>query len=263
MAHKNPIAIWLYTNREKYDVQFTMMNWTKRYDVPLYDFEVSCNYKSFKILGRGVDENKEIALEKASSELIEKMICIENEFDSVGLAASVAVDATLHAQNEALERYYLKCHLDQKIGFELMKIEVATAFQNLFNRISCDVQFYKMHTAPSENGVICFLNHRENFDLFSFGFSYGQDSRACAHKSLIEALPNIIWKIENPTAETDIWQISPEFKNKIKPLFALPVSDQTIIASPQLNAVEIKNCHQLVGSLSELKFFKCEAVGQI
>lgn len=258
MAHKNSIATWLYTNKEKYNVQFTVMNWTKKYDVPLYDFQVSSDYKSAKISGRGVDENKDVALEKASSELVEKMICLENDFDSVGLAASAVVDAKAHAQNEALERYYLKSHLDHKIGFEVIKINVASPFQNLLNSIGCDVQFYKMKNESDRNGMVCFLSHSENSDLFSFGFSYGQDLSACAHKALIEALPNLIWKIENPGVNTEIWQISPKFKNRIVPLFSLSADVKVMIASPQLNTVEIENCDHLTNSISDLKIYKFE-----
>lgn len=234
------------------------MNWTEKYDVPLYDFEVSCNYKSSKIFGRGVDENKDVALEKASSELVEKIICLENGIDSVGLAASVVVEAKAHAQNEALERYYLKSHLDRKIGFEDIKSDIAPTFYNFLDRVNCEVQFYKMRNESDGNGIVCFLNHRENSELFSFGFSFGQDLSACTHKALIEALPNLIWKIENPNAETDIWQISFEFKNRIKPLFSLPVNADAFVAAAQLKAVEIKNCNHIIESISGLKISKFE-----
>lgn len=219
MANKNPIAQWLYNNLDQYNVSFTMATWPRKYGFSLYDFEVRCDFKGMTLLARGVDEVKDIALEKACSELLEKMICLSVDTNSEGMAASAIIDTKNHARNEALERYYLKSHLKKKVGFDEAVCSESDFIREIKRQFNCSVQFFRMK-APSDNfGVVCKISSQVQSTAFSYGFSLGESLEIAINKSLIEALPNFIWKAENPEANTEnVWQISNDFNSRISPL---------------------------------------------
>lgn len=233
MANKNPIAQWLYNNLDQYSVSFTMAAWPKKYGFSLYDFEACCDFKGIKLLARGVDQAKDIALEKACSELLEKMICLSVDTNSEGMAASAIVDVKNHARNEALERYYLKSHLEQKIGLNEVVCSESDFTLKIQRQFNCSVQFFRMNTPSDKFGLVCKISSQVQSTAFSYGFSLGESLEIAMNKSLIEALPNFIWKLENPEANTEnVWQISNDFNNRISPLLNQP--DNMVEVQPPL-----------------------------
>lgn len=223
MANQNPIANWLYQNKQKFSVQFTKLNWTKDYGFELSDYEVSCTYKSKKLIGRGIDSVQAIALEKASSELLERMFCVDQKIDSTGLAISAVIDTKEHAKLEAMERFYLKEHLEKKVSFRLLEAN-SNFIDEVQAKLNCKVRFFQMRTVENIFGIVAQILSENN--EFSYGFSLGLKCESAVNKSLQEALPNFIWKIKESPADEDCpWQLTYKFHHEITPLFGanLPV----------------------------------------
>lgn len=217
MAHKTPIAAWLLSQKETMDVQFKEMNWTKKLNFEIYDFEITAHYQTQKIIGRGIDRIREIALEKAASELVEKIFCIENEIDSIGLAVSVNIDAFEHSRKEALERYFLKMHLESDSCFEQVSCE-ANQGKIVLGGQEIKSRFFKFVTDANSIGILCRLDIDNRSDIWSYGISLDSSIEYAKSKALIEALPNFAHLLGSDTMNkdlTDIWQLTVDFNNKI------------------------------------------------
>lgn len=238
MAHKNPIASWLYKNSDRYGIRFKLADWTTKHGFELFDYQVTGEFQGIKLSSRGIDDSKEIALEKASSEFLEHMICVAADLNSEGMAVSASVDAALHAKNECLERYYLRKHLSDDIGFRRTDYEKEQPALKIEKQLNCSIDFFELKTSGEGFGIVCRIQSYNKSEVFSFGFSYSDSLVGSAEKSLLEALPNYIWKMENPDSSTEnIWQISNDFKNRISSLLGKNCAQE--ISAPNINQVLI------------------------
>lgn len=250
MAHKNPIASWLYKNSDKYTIRFKLADWTTKHSFELFDYEVTGEFQGVKLVSRGLDASKEIALEKASSEFLERMICVATDLNSEGMAVSASVDAVLHAKNELLERYYLRQHLDCKIGFHKVHSEKIELTIKIENQLNCFVNFFQMKTSGAGFGIVCKIQSHSAEQVFSFGFSYSDSENLSVEKSLLEALPNFIWKMENPDSNTErVWQISNDFKSRISSLLGKACEQEISIPSIKQISINTNNlfCNEING----------------
>lgn len=251
MARNNPIASWLYLNRQVYDVQFTKMKWTANFDIALSDFEVCCSFKGKKLTGRGVDLDKDIALEKASSELLERMICADLGIDTVGVAASVVIDAKEHAKFEALERYFLKQHIGSQVSLKECFVELPLNHA-LTKKLDCSIRFFEIQTLPGDKGIVAQIT---SDDFFSYGFSYGNNWSRVAEKALIEALPNYAWKLLKTDTKESPWQVSDSFHKEFAPLI-MQSSSNNEIPKPKLQEATIDSKNLFCSDLAGLKIYR-------
>lgn len=255
MANKNPIAGWLYQNKNNFNVQFRQLNWTRDYAINFYDYEVSCSYKGKRLIGRGIDSVQNVALEKASSELLERMICVDKNIDSIGLAASAVIDAKEHAKFEAMERYYLKEHLEKKLSF--LPLAATSRFSDEIERkFNCKVSFFKMRTERDVFGIVARILS-SNGD-FSYGFSLGHQCDGTLDKSLQEALPNFVWKRQSSSIVDDCpWQITNYFHNEIAPLLAVNSSNEKMeILKANLTEHKIEHKDLFCAGVPNLKIYR-------
>lgn len=211
---------WLYSKREELELEFATGDWPEKAGLKLYDYETIVRYKNTELIGRGVDQAESVSILKSVYELIERIICHDLNISSVGLSIQSSVDsiydADLHAQNEVLERHYLKKHVDQ--GIQFLNIDVNTPLVRDFKKhnSSCEVRFFKIMTPKDYFGVGCLLNAE---DRSSIGFSCSFNELKSIDKSLIEALPNFYWLGENRVKDEEKpWHLKREFLSKINEL---------------------------------------------
>ena len=129
MANKTPLASWLYSKRQELNPKFKEFNWPTRVFPGVFDFATTITWNGIESNGRGVDSQREIALEKSVAEAIERLICKSIGFDSVGFALAGTHDPEDHAKFEAMERYFLNIHLEEKIPF----YQIAFVFREFTN----------------------------------------------------------------------------------------------------------------------------------
>lgn len=242
MAHKTPLATWLYLNRTVLAPTFTEFKGTGELVPGLFDFSTKIMWQGTEIEGRGVDNNREIAFEKSVAECIERIICATKNIDSIGLAVSGGGHCPQsHAQFEALERYYLDEHLQKKIP--LIEVKSDTILANTFLAMNpeCEVRFFQMATPTSLYGLVCQISDTERK---SFGFAMSDSMENSQRRSFLESIPSFCWlKNKNELNQSDSsvpWQISKEFISKISPLLvSIPVNDFRKSFLPNLVSEEV------------------------
>lgn len=220
MANKTPLAAWLYLNRSKLDPKFTEFKGTGELLPGLFDFSTRISWNGVELEGRGVDERREIAFEKSVAECIERIICVEKNITSVGLAVSgEGHDPDTHARFEALERCYLNEHLRKRFNFN--KIESKNSIVESFLNKNPDfkVEFFKMLTPNHLHGLVCRIS---GANRVAFGFALSESSHDSERRSFLETIPSFAWLKENDDAELRNknipWQISIDFISNISPL---------------------------------------------
>lgn len=221
MAHKTPLAHWLYIHREKFCAQFKELNWPKSYGVDVFDFSTTIKINDQIFEGRGVDIFRDIALEKSVSEVIERYISISLGFDSVGFSVSGVIDTKVHAYNELLERYYLNQHLKNMTPlFNLEnKFLKDDSIQKFEEKNTLTVEHYIVNTPNNMFGLVCRIRSK-NFNKIAFGFSLNQNLESAINKSFLEALPNYAWldQKSNDSKQNIPWHISEEFTDELNSL---------------------------------------------
>lgn len=246
MAHKTPLASWLYSNRNSLGTVFKEFNWPRQYLPDVFDFSTKILFDGIEAEGRGVDSIREIALEKSASEAIERLICKVLKFNSVGLALTGSFDPSPHARFEALERYFLDYHIDHQIDFELVRETNSLAEQFRLLNPKTKLSFYRMATTLEFYGVVCVIESSVG-SAIALGFALSESLNISLRRSLFEALPNFTWlldqsKVECRTQEGIPWHIGEKFLDKIKPLLkANQISESQIIhiESPPLEKLGV------------------------
>lgn len=212
MAYQNKVTSWLFQNRESLIPQFTEFNWPSRYFSGLYDFEAAIELEGLKYMGRGIHESQAIALEKATCEAIERLICDKLKIGSVGVALSGETNAATHAKHEALERYFFNEHIRQNLPFEPVQDSSNPLYEST-RRLSEDFQkqnrntkltFYRMATPAHLVATVCNISHDKNNPEF-IGLALHTDPENSARHSFYEALANYARKCDSPgTFEAEV-----------------------------------------------------------
>lgn len=245
MAHKTPLATWLYSNREVLSAQFREFNWPVRYLPGVFDFSTKIFWDGIEAEGRGVDLIREIALEKSASEAIERLICKSLNFDSVGFAVAGSHNPAAHARFEALERYYLNFQIENQVGFNLIEDENSVTSQFRETNSKAELSFYQMATPLENFGIVCKIERLDE-KVKSLGFAFSESLDQSLRRSLFEALPNFTWFSDGPnydsrTQEAVPWHVDEKFLDKIEPLFQAQQKSwlQQRISPPCLEQVNV------------------------
>lgn len=219
MATKTPLASWLYSKRQELNPQFKEFNWPSRVFPGLYDFATTISWNGIEAGGRGVDSQREIALEKSVSEAIERLICKTLGFDSVGFAIAGTHDPSEHAKFEAMERFFLKHHLDEKIPFSPISVESEEARKFRNQNPDAVLSFFSMQTPKNLFGVVCSIKS-EKIKLTALGFGLSDSIERSVQRSFNEALPNFAWLTDDDKSiEFELpWHIDSKFLAQIEPL---------------------------------------------
>ncbi len=244
---------WLLENRSKVNPRFTEFSWPERYFRGLHDFEariivrdVKCNgtgeSRTIEAYGRGIDFDQELAVEKASSEAIERLICMSVKIGSKGVAVAGRNGADEHAKNEALERYYFTMQETRGFPFEKIESAIAKQFaekfaaQNQYN----ELRFYRMAIDGSINGIVCAIGKNPDDPKF-LGIALDRDQDYAITRSMCEALANFAKHSDDPVAykakvcvNDDLWICRDLFLNNIGSLFCGHSIDRSILPAKYL-----------------------------
>lgn len=190
--------------------------------------------------------HREVALEKAVSEAIERLICQSLGFNSVGFAVAGTHDPSTHAKHEALERYYLNRHLEK--GISLVRVEpkpLTLGAWDSFSKNSSAV-FYRMRTIRGLFGIVCRLSSKDD-EAVSFGFALSESLENGVQRSLFEALPSFAWLVsgEDLSEHAMPWHIDRNFVSKLDSLLS---QDGEFIS----DADDLPNLRQSPVSISEI-----------
>ena len=255
MANKTSLAAWLYSNRQALSPRFKEFSWPERFLSGLFDFSTVLTLDGVEVEGRGVDTSREIALEKSVAEALERLICKNQGFDSVGFAVAATINPTTHARFEALERFYLGKHIQTKTSFK--KITANCQLAELFQaqNSNSEISYYRMATPENIFGVVCLIESLQNQQR-SLGFALSDSLDNCLRRSLLEALPNFAWLIEKDTdirttEPTTPWHIGSDFLKEIVPL--LETKENSVEQTGTFQIPGLKNVDVLYSQIKILK----------
>lgn len=251
MANKTPIARWLLSNRASLTPSFKQLEWPSRYFPGAFDFSATISVNAIEVTGRGIDFDKELALEKAAAECVERFICKRLNIDSVGLAVSGESGAAEHAKREALERYFFQEHIRRQIplvtinadsaGFSSYR-ETLIEFQK-YNGGAGDLEMYKMATSPHAFGCVAVIStNRPSF----VGLALHSDAPKAALHAFLEAMANFARFRDAPNtfeqerkSNPDLWNCDPEYISTIVALCKSVEPEVQPIQLPQLISVPL------------------------
>lgn len=234
MAYKNPLATWLFSQRTIFFPNFTELDWPMRFGPGLFDFSTQIKLGDILADGRGVDTDREIALEKSVAESIERLICTKLKISSVGVAVSGAESSETHARFEALERYFLNKHLEKEIPFSKIEnpaLDKIISIQK--HRPQSKVMLYQMAISNELCGVVCIIKEG---GVISPGFALSVNIENSIRRAYFEALPNFARLIENSNEKipSEFWHIQTSFIEKLTSLLVPDNNFTQLIKTPTL-----------------------------
>lgn len=241
MANHTPLATWLYSKRIELNARFREFNWPERIFPGVFDFETKISWNGIEADGRGVDSQREIALEKSVAEALERLVCRTLEFDSVGFAIAGTHDPSQHAKFERLERFYLEEHLKNVNPFSKLNFEYPEYAKLKDLSPSAKIDFYRMATEPDLYGIVCRIGS-ETPGKTSLGFALSDSIEQSIRRAFFEALPSYAWMISDEELELRElpWHLKPSFLEKMNALFSdSRKKELATLQSPQLALIEL------------------------
>lgn len=239
MANSNRLTHWLLSNSHRFSLSFRRLDWPLRFGLNFHDFEATLKYCDTIGIGRGTDDSPEIAIEKACSEALERLVCSELNISTVGVSLSAGpFNSKLHSYYECLERFFLKSHIVDGVPFLKSTCEVVG--------LKDITQFYQFSLQGPLSGIVCRIGAENSIPFY--GFSLKGDLVSSHKQSFYEAAANYSRFCDSPSSfiqeqkDLNIWQASPSFISKVEPLLKLIPKDQMkSYPIPRVDAVKI-NC---------------------
>lgn len=253
MADKALVAAeWLFLNRSKLDAKFHEFSWSDPWGLSLFDFEVSL--MGGRHSGRGTAKTEDLAMAKAVSEAIERLVCAELNISTQGVAAHpLKVEAELNAFNESLERTLFQHHLRNEIPFldQVPSPEVANLFVSI-EKMGGAISLQKMLPAIGNESCVCVI--RKNNQNF-LGLGFGESSAFVQWGAIIEALRNFATYCKGPDdfvqqtkLNSDLWSCDSRFFEEHSALFL----ENTINSKSDLIFKSFTNSFENLNSKIEL-----------
>ncbi len=256
MAHQTPIARWVLNNRERLNPSFVKYDWPERYFRGITDFASSFTVDGIEAVGRGIDHDQNLALEKSAAEAVERYICKALNIDSIGVAVSGESGAREHAEREALERYFFNEH--QRLQKPFLKI-TADSFEfpficdileefETYNSGVAQLSFFKM-AAPSPCHAYVTIIGKQGTAQF-LGLSLHRETKRAIPRAFFEAMANFAKFRDEPNAfekdrvaSPDAWNSDPVFLATLAPLFNSKTAEAAPIPTPSLLSVPLNVSH--------------------
>lgn len=186
---------WIEQYNEKLGLEYSQFGWTQGLDAELHDIQCSLKFGGNQVLGRGTDVSENVAIVKATAEVLERYFLDQLSVaeTSNGVAVhTVQQFAELNATFELLERDAFLCHFLTKVPFssvELPGIQESKLFNSILKLLEAqgaEVKFGQMNTDSRFKGIVCAI-----FGIHSasgFGMTLGTSVRATLHESVMSSL---------------------------------------------------------------------------
>jgi len=174
------------------------------------DIEVKISIDGNIFLGRGTDKDGDLALEKASSEAIERWCCHRLHASTVGCAVhSNELEASKNAQGEFIERLVFDQFIERGGNVtELFNMVNGQAYQK--------IRLWYINNSLSEKVVIAIAVH-DNVPV-AIGIGHAVQAQFAAEKAYVEALRNLAAFKHDPelfkkitSDNSDFWCCDPNF----------------------------------------------------
>ena len=202
MGNTSKLALATYLCRDQINLQITEMNWPSLLDALFFDFKVTIEIDGKNYFGRGVNFNKEQALNAAIGEAFERSIDLTQvEFDSKtigGIAVHTDIELARQAAIcELIERDSFFCHFLTSTPF-LSKLNfdeslIGQKILRISEKFGINVQCFQMSAPPPFfAAIVCFNGERSRNLRFGIRVGLGCSQHSIQHamdKALLEGVP--------------------------------------------------------------------------
>ncbi len=235
MAYKTVATRWLLSKKDLLKVSFAEHKDTHNLLPNLTDIEVKISIGSLTFSGRGTDLVGDIALEKASSEAIERWCCHKLEISTVGCAIrSTEEDAKSNSVSEFIERFYFDQFLEHSFHSPRLKTE----------SIGPEAQINYYELTRTKCGSVILSLVVDSKKPVCLGLALEKELKDGFTKSSIEALRNYAVYKENKSSffeavsnEPNLWCCDPEILGKIyNKISALRTISDSFIEIPKFKS---------------------------
>lgn len=245
MANKTVATRWLLSKKDLLKVSFVEHKNTQDLLPHLSDIEVKISVDRLTFSGRGTDSIGDIALEKASSEAIERWCCHQLGISTVGCAIrSTKETAEFNSTSEFIERFYfdqLLSHSGQALDLKIESIGTDT-----------QINYYELAITDYGSVVLCLVV--DSSKPICLGLALEQDLNNGFKKASIEALRNYaVYRENKPNflkmtkEDHNLWCCNPDYLSKIFRLLSLELKTSNFYAEvPRLKSLT-KNVSSILG----------------
>ncbi len=237
MAYKTIATRWLLAQKSSLDVSFIEHKDIRAFMPNVTDIEVKISISGVIHSGRGTHPIGDLALEKASSEAIERWCCHKLRVSTVGCAIhSIKERAELNARSEFLERFLFDQFFSKTISTLSSKIDPLGP--------SASINFYEL-TKTTIGSVVLALVFDSDKPI-CLGLALEENIEQGFRKASIEALRNYsVYKSDRnyflQTAANDhnLWCCDSLFlKNIAEHLKATTASNQSLEIPAMKNSIQ-------------------------
>lgn len=262
MAYKTVATRWLLSKKDLLTISFVELKDTQSLLPNLTDIEVKISVGDLIFSGRGTDSVGDIALEKASSEAIERWCCHKLNISTVGCAIrSTKEDAEYNSVSEFIERSYFDQFLESPILAPNLKTE----------SIDPEAQINYYELAKTKYGSVILSLVVDSGRPICLGLALEKVPQDGFRKSAIEALRNYaVYKdskssfLEAIGEDHNLWCCNPDLLGKIfEKLSSQPATFNSSIEFPKFKS-SIQNVSYILGiDDCPLFFSRTIAVGNV
>lgn len=248
MAHQTVATRWLLSKKDLLKVSFVEHKDAQNLLPNLTDIEVKIFVDEFTFSGRGTDSVGDIALEKASSEAIERWCCHKLGISTVGCA--------IHSTKEAAEQNSV-CEFIERFYFDQFLSHSVRTLESKIESISQEAKINYYELAATEYGTIILCLIIDSKKPVCLGLALEKEHKNGFKKAAVEALRNYAVYKENKThflklveEDLNLWCCSPNLLSKIfDRLSSQPAAtSNSLINTPQFNSLS-----QNVSSILEIE----------
>jgi hypothetical protein len=190
MANRARINEWYLKHADDLALRIRRLRWTQTWCPGFHDIEVSIRINGRTSLGRGFDQNEEIAFHKAGSEAIERHLCAYHGIGTEGTA--IHIDRELAAEGARLEllerQLYSRRHFlpidsisNNVTTFTTQASKSTTAANSYFNL------FEIVGNSIGCSERVSFCTTREGY----LGIACAASIEQACEKAVIEAIRNV------------------------------------------------------------------------
>jgi hypothetical protein len=234
MAYKTVATRWLISKKELLAVSFVEHKDSQGLLTNMTDIEVKVSVGDLVFSGRGTDPVGDIALEKASSEAIERWCCHLLGISTVGCAIhSIQEHCMANARNEFLERYFFNQVFSKSISPCSLKSEP----------LGTDTVIKFFEITKCDAGSVLLALIFDSCDPICLGLSLESDIDLGFKKASIEALRNYsVYKTDKVyfqktvASDHNLWCCDPQLLSKITKTLSSVNTPVQSVKIPEVNS---------------------------
>ena len=182
---------WLLSHYKSLALKVTQLDWIQNWMPGHYDFQVSITLEGRQHIGRGVDNNSDLAFTKAAAEALERGFCFENHISTSGVAVHTEESAAReNAKNELIERDRFFCHYFTATPFEEIGDDSYHGIREKLKKHNITMKIFEMNPLNQTRSFVC-LSTGERVGLV-VGLGTCRDKSVAIKKSVIECLINTV-----------------------------------------------------------------------